>query len=178
MKNAQESWMLYCSGENAALRVLFDELILPLQYSSYYFTKDWQQSQDIVGDVFLMLMEADDKQRRIWQTKNDCFSFLKVVTKYKSIDWVRQQANQQRLHQLMDWPMAEKAKISSDDLKEYALSMLNPKEQKFLNDMIDGKTVEEISQESAVSEKTVRNNLSLIRLKLNRIRNLIPFLFP
>ncbi len=178
MKGAQESWAMFCAGDNLALRSLFDELLLPLQYESYYYTKDWNQSMDIIGDLFLMLLESNLEKRQSWRTKNDCISFLKVVVKYKSIDWVRMHANHQRLHQIIDWPVFEQEKISAEDLKDYALSLLNPKEQKFLREIISGITVEELAAEADVSEKTIRNNLSIIRLKLSKLRNLIMLILP
>lgn len=178
MKGAQESWAMFCAGDNLALRSLFDELLLPLQYESYYYTKDWNQSMDIIGDLFLMLLESNLEKRQSWRCKDDCASFLKVVVKYKSIDWVRMHSNHQRLHQLIEWPILEREKISADDLKEYALSLLNPKEQVFLNELINGKTVEELASENDVSEKTIRNNLSVIRLKLSKLRNLIMLILP
>jgi RNA polymerase sigma factor (sigma-70 family) len=178
MKGAQESWAMFCAGDNLALKSLFDELMLPLQYESYYYTKDWNQSMDIIGDLFLMLLESNLEKRQSWRTKNDCISFLKVVVKYKSIDWVRMHANHQRLHQIIDWPVFEQEKISAEDLKDYALSLLNPKEQKFLREIISGITVEELAAEADVSEKTIRNNLSIIRLKLSKLRNLIMLILP
>lgn len=178
MKSSKESWLLFCAGDNLALNALFDELMLPLQYESYYYTKDWNQSMDIIGDLFLMLLESNLEKRQSWRSKDDCASFLKVVVKYKSIDWVRKHSNHQRLHQLIDWPILESEKISADDLKEYALSLLNSKEKVFLNELINGKSIEEMASENDVSEKTIRNNISVIRLKLSKLRNLIMIIFP
>lgn len=177
MKNTQENWSLFCDGDNAALGVLYDELITPLQYTAYHYTRDWKQAEDIAGDVFLMLVESALDQRKSWSSKNDCLAFLKVVIQYKSIDWVRKQSNHHRIHQKIDWPILVHPQLSDDQLKNYAFSLLNEKEQQLLQLMIEGKSVSDISQENQVSEKTLRNNISIIRLKLNRIKFFVPFLF-
>ncbi|MEY4330724.1 MAG: hypothetical protein RL609_1472 [Bacteroidota bacterium] len=178
MKTIQENWKRYCAGDNSALGGLYDEMIAPLQYTAYHYTKDWKQAEDMAGDLFLMLVESSIEQRSNWVTKNDCLSFLKVVIQYKSIDWVRKQANHHRIHQLIDWPVLENPQLSDEQLKSYALSLLNEKEKQLLTAVISGISMQELSVQNDVSEKTIRNNLSLIRLKLNRIKNLIPFLFP
>jgi RNA polymerase sigma factor (sigma-70 family) len=173
MSKLQSHWLAYCDGNNLALNDLFDSLIVPLQFEAYYYTKDWQQAEDIAGDIFLLLLEAQVEQRKIWKSKNDCLAFLKVVIKYKSIDWVRMQANHKRIQQLIDWPWKSEESLTDESLKNYALGLLNEKEKTLFLSMIEGYTPEEIAFEMRISEKTVRNNFSLIRLKLSRLRNLL-----
>ena len=172
-----DHWDSYCRGDNKSLSHLYDTLLVPLQLEVYYYTRDTKVAEDIVGDIFLMLAEAETSQREIWKHKEDAIAFLHVVAKYKSIDWVRKQSNRKRIHNLIDWPVLENPQLSDEQLKTYALSKLNVKEQILLTQMIEGKTIKEFSQENEVSEKTVRNNLSLIRLKLSRLRTLFFFIF-
>lgn len=177
MNSVQESWKRFCDGEDSAISDVFDDLVLSLQYESYYYTKSWEQSKDIVGDIFLMLLDSTAEQRSMWRTKRDCAAFLKVVVKFKSIDYVRKMSNYSRLHKLIDWPVLEREKLSDEDLRHYAFSLLNEREQKFLQEILSGVTIPEMAREKLISEKTLRNSLSIIRLKLNRIRMLLIIIF-
>jgi DNA-directed RNA polymerase specialized sigma24 family protein len=150
-------------------------LLIPLQLEVYYYTRDTCVAEDVVGDIFLMLLEADPDQREVWKSKEDAMAFLKVVAKFKSIDWLRKQSNHHRIHSLIDWPVLENPQLSDEQLKTYAMSLLKAKERSLLTQIIEGKSVKEFSQENKISEKTVRNNLSLIRLKLSKLKILIHF---
>jgi RNA polymerase sigma-70 factor (ECF subfamily) len=67
--------------------------------------------------------------------------------------------------------------VSLTESEEEILSILSPKEQEIFQLHLDGYKNEEIAEKQKLTEKTVRNKLSISRKKMEKVLKSFLFLF-
>ena len=163
MKREQLLWEQFVNGDNEALGEVYSELFEPLVFVSYYLVKDNDVARDIVGDLFVsILTKAIDERKMKWEHVNSVKSYLSAAVKNKSIDYLRK--NKLYLVSIDSIEM----ELKEDDNHFYAenLKCLTAHEETFFQLHLDGYKNEELAERYKLSEKTVRNKLSLTRKKM------------
>ncbi len=164
-------WTAFLKGENNALGSLYTDIFEPLVFRAISYTKDPEVARDIVSQLFMELVAVPKKARlERWKKVRDPKSFLAVIVRNKCLDHVRVFSNRQRLHKRL----AEEAEVNvnEDDEMDFSIklqecvSTLTDHERKLLKLHLNGYRNADIAHELKLSEKTVRNRLSLTRKML------------
>ncbi len=163
MKQDQLLWNQFIKGDNKALGELYVELFEPLVFISFYLVKDNDVARDIVGDLFVSILTVEIADRQMkWEQVNTVKSYLSTAVKNRSIDYLRKNKLQSALTD------AHKAELKVEVNPFYAenLQRLTKEEGEFFQLHLDGYKNEELAKQYELSEKTVRNKLSLTRKKM------------
>ena len=156
-------WNRFLKGDNAALGELYSDLFEPLVFISFYYLKNNETARDIVSNLFVSLLDTSVEVRREkWESVNKLQAYLATAVKNKSIDYLRSVKNQSEILQYARGNTSEIMSLFSDE----SLNQLSKQESKLFQLHLDGYKNEEIAEHFAVSEKTVRNKLSLTRKKM------------
>lgn len=85
--NILDEWLVLNAqqGDQAAFRQLVTKWHKKLQYQSYIRTNDWEQSEDIVQDVWQWLIVNLRKLKDV----NKFSAWIRTIVDRRSIDWVR-----------------------------------------------------------------------------------------
>ncbi len=170
--NKARLWSNYVQGDNKALSTLYVQVFEALLLKAFYLTKDQEEAKDIVADLFTFLVHMPKEQRgKKWSDIKDVESFLFGCVKKKSLAFLRRkQARSKLLHHvnLMSNLVDESKETIAQFLTE-SLRSLNPTEQHLYQLHFEGYSNHEIAALLKISEKTVRNKLSLSRLKLSKV---------
>jgi RNA polymerase sigma factor (sigma-70 family) len=174
MKNEQYHWSKFLKGDNQALGDLYAELFEPLVFISIFYVKNNEAARDIVSDLFVQLIttSSDDRIAK-WETVHSCKAYLTIAVKNKSIDFVRKVKNQAAVSEQIPLNLIENSADFSDDI----LEVLSSTEQEIFQLHLDGFKNEEIAQIQKLTEKTVRNKLSISRKKMEKVFKSFLFLF-
>jgi RNA polymerase sigma factor (sigma-70 family) len=167
---------LFSEGDNNALAQLYKNWLPELYLVSYRYVKSQEEAEDVVADCFEKLLRMDvavRKQKFIAEEIN-LKALLLVMVKNKSLDVLKTSKNRSRivdnikgLIPLIGYNKAEQ-NLSDDNFKKM-LCCLPEKEQKIAELHIDGFSLEEISKQLNISEKTVSNLLALSRKKIRTL---------
>lgn len=163
MKKDDLLWMRFVQGENEALGELYSELFEPLVFVSFLLIKDNDVARDIVGDLFVFLLSIEVKEREAkWKEVNTVKTYLSVAVRNKSIDHLRKT----KLH--FNKTEGLDGSITTEDNPFFAegLTLLKDEEKVVFQMHLDGYKNEEIAEKQQLTEKTVRNKLSLTRKKM------------
>jgi RNA polymerase sigma-70 factor (ECF subfamily) len=163
MKSSNYYWELYLSGNNEALGFLYQELFQSLVFVSIYQVKNNEIARDIVSDLFVSLLAIPiDERKEKWASIEVIKAYLSVAVKNRSIDYLRTHKNQLKI--ISHLPLAD---FESNELFiNEILELLSPEDTRLFQLHLNGYKNEEIGQKLTLSEKTVRNKLSLTRKKL------------
>ena len=163
MSKENEIWSAFLSGNKSALGELYHELFEPLVFTAFYFVKNNEIARDIVSDLFVQLLETslEDRQRK-WSSLESVKGYLSMAIKNKSIDSLRKSKNRASI----DRRILPDDKVEMDVFSNEPLTILNGQDQKIMHLHLAGYKNKEIAEQSKLSEKTVRNKLSLIRKKI------------
>ena len=174
MKLEKKLWDRFVQGDDAALGSLYSELFEPLVFVSFYLVKDNDVARDIVGDLFVTLLAEEVKNRKLkWLNVKAVKTYLAAAVRNKSIDYLRkykpQETNTTRIE----------TEITLEENPFYAesLNRLNEDEKALFQLHLDGFKNDEIAQNYQVTEKTVRNKLSLKRKKMKSYFNSLLIFF-
>lgn len=174
MKKEQYHWSQFLMGDNHALGELYSELFEPLVFISLFYVKNNESARDIVSDLFVQLISTSlEERKRKWDSVNSCKAYLTIAVKNKSIDYVRKVKNQAAI-------LEQTSLNSSEDTSDFSadiLKVLSSKEQEIFQLHLDGFKNEEIAQKQSLTEKTVRNKLSISRKKMEKVFKSFLFLF-
>jgi RNA polymerase sigma factor (sigma-70 family) len=174
MKNEQYHWSKFLKGDNQALGELYSELFEPLVFISIFYVKNNEAARDIVSDLFVQLITTSlEERKRKWVSVNSCKAYLTIAVKNKSIDFVRKVKNQTAISEQIPLNLTENSADFSDDI----LEVLSSTEQEIFQLHLDGFKNEEIAQIQKLTEKTVRNKLSISRKKMEKVFKSFLFLF-
>ena len=174
MKNEQYHWSKFLKGDNQALGELYSELFEPLVFISIFYVKNNEAARDIVSDLFVQLITTSlEERKRKWVSVNSCKAYLTIAVKNKSIDFVRKVKNQTAISEQIPLNLTENSADFSDDI----LEVLSSTEQEIFQLHLDGFKNEEIAQKQKLTEKTVRNKLSISRKKMEKVFKSFLFLF-
>ena len=163
MKTEQSLWNRFVQGENDALGELYSALFEPLVFVSFYLVKDNDAARDIVGDLFVFLLSVEVKERKTkWLEVNSVKTYLSVAVRNKSIDYLRKK----KLHLSKNEVLDESITIEDNPFFAESLMLLKEEEKEVFQLHLDGYKNEEIAKKQQLTEKTVRNKLSLTRKKM------------
>jgi RNA polymerase sigma-70 factor (ECF subfamily) len=163
MKKNELLWMRFVQGENEALGELYSELFEPLVFVSFYLVKDNDVARDIVGDLFVFLLSVEVKERGAkWKEVNTVKTYLSVAVRNKSIDHLRKT----KLHFIKTEGLVGAITTEDNPFFSEGLTLLKDEEKEVFQMHLDGYKNEEIAEKRRLTEKTVRNKLSLTRKKM------------
>lgn len=163
MKTEQSLWNRFVQGENDALGELYSEFFEPLVFVSFYLVKDNNVARDIVGDLFVFLLAVEVKDRKTkWLEVNSVKSYLSVAVRNKSIDYLRKTKLHVSKIDALDAPIT----MEENPFFAESLMLLREEEKEVFQMHLDGYKNEEIAENYQLTEKTVRNKLSLTRKKM------------
>jgi RNA polymerase sigma-70 factor (ECF subfamily) len=114
-----------------------------------------------------------EERKRKWVSVNSCKAYLTIAVKNKSIDFMRKVKNQAAISEQIPLNLTENSADFSDDI----LEVLSSAEQEIFQLHLDGFKNEEIAQKQKLTEKTVRNKLSISRKKMEKVFKSFLFLF-
>jgi RNA polymerase sigma factor (sigma-70 family) len=156
-------WKRFMAGDNHALGELYSILFEPLVFISYFYVRNNEIARDIVSELFVTVLSVPVHERNSkWGTIKGVKAYLSVAVRNKSIDYFRSNTNQLAIakdvftseaSEMHVFPLEELEKLPSTELELFQMHLAGYKN-------------EEIAQHIGISEKTVRNKLSLIRKKL------------
>jgi RNA polymerase sigma factor (sigma-70 family) len=174
MNELQLLWEQFLEGDNSALGELYEHLFEPLVFLSYYFVKNNECARDIVSEIFVQLMYASlEDRKRKWHSIEDIHSYLNKMIRNKSIDYLRQTQNRSRI--------LSKINITDEQLNDIfpneALNVLSEQDRELVGLHLQGFDNHELASQFNLSEKTVRNKLSLSRKKLIHYFKLVLIIF-
>lgn len=156
-------WNRFLKGDNEALGELYSDLFEPLVFISFYYLKNNETARDIVSNLFVSLLDTSVEVRNEkWKSVNKLQAYLATAVKNKSIDYLRSVKNQSEILQHARGNTSEVMSLFSDE----SLNQLSKEESKLFQLHLDGYKNEEIAEHFTISEKTVRNKLSLTRKKM------------
>jgi RNA polymerase sigma factor (sigma-70 family) len=163
MKTEQSLWNRFVQGDNDALGELYSEFFEPLVFVSFYLVKDNNVARDIVGDLFVFLLAVEVKDRKTkWLEVNSVKSYLSVAVRNKSIDYLRKTKLHVSKIDALDAPIT----MEENPFFAESLMLLRDEEKEVFQMHLDGYKNEEIAEKQQLTEKTVRNKLSLTRKKM------------
>lgn len=163
MKTEQSLWNRFVQGENDALGELYSEFFEPLVFVSFYLVKDNNVARDIVGDLFVFLLAVEVKDRKTkWLEVNSVKSYLSVAVRNRSIDYLRKTKLNISKIDALDAPIT----MEENPFFAESLMLLREEEKEVFQMHLDGYKNEEIAENYQLTEKTVRNKLSLTRKKM------------
>jgi RNA polymerase sigma-70 factor (ECF subfamily) len=173
MKEEKYLWNRFVQGDNKALGELYTELFEPLVFVSFYLVKDNEVARDIVGDLFVFLLSVDVKERKVkWDEVNTVKAYLSRAVRNKSIDYLRKtKRNSDKTDDL-----SEKFTLEENPFFAEVLTFLKDEEKEVFQLHLDGYKNIEIAEKQQLTEKTVRNKLSLTRKKMKtHLKSLLIF---
>ena len=165
-------WSSYIQGDNNALSKLYLLVFEPLLLKAFYLTKDHEEAKDIVADLFSYFMELSiEKRAKKWKDIRDVEAFLYGCVKKKSLAFLRKKQVRAKLinHVHFMYERVDESKVSLTQFVDDSIKSLSKNEQNLFRLHFNGYSNHEIADLMNLSEKTVRNKLSISRLKLSKI---------
>lgn len=174
MDKFEKHWSDYLEGDDRALGELYSTIFEPLVFRAIYYLREPENARDIVSQVFEELLSAPVEIRKHrWRDIRDTNAFLLVIVRNKCLDYLKVNANRQRI--LKGLPQEQALHPEENMEKELfaklneCISQLSDEERQLLEMHLNGYRNAAIATELNLSEKTVRNKLSITR-KLLTVR--------
>ena len=163
MLQNQKYWTLFLLGDDRALGELYHVLFEPLVFVAYHRVKNMEHARDIVSELFVTLLTTSTEVRKTkWQNVESIQAYLTTAVKNKAIDFIRSERSHfDILEQLPTKQLTENNVGVLDGLR-----VLPSKETELFQLHLDGYSNTEIAEQNMISEKTVRNKLSMTRRKM------------
>ena len=163
MRSNNQYWNDFLHGDNHALGMLYHELFEPLVFVAYHKTKKMEVARDIVSELFVSILSTKNEVRKSkWENIESIHAYLTSAVKNKSIDYLRsEQAHTKILTQISD----DVTVTEAINLEE-GLRLIPTNETELFQLHLDGYSNTEIAEQKMISEKTVRNKLSMTRRKM------------
>lgn len=168
MNKLEKQWSHFLVGDNDALGKLYTDIFEPLVFRSISYTGDPEIARDIVSQLFSELLSSpvNVRQER-WIKVRDPLAFLLVIVRNKSLDYLKITRNRDRIlkHFAHDQQEVLEDSTETDLYVKLAqcVAELSESERELLELHLNGYRNAAIAQELQMSEKTVRNKLSLTR---------------
>lgn len=170
-------WEEFINGDNESLGRLYRPVFRPLLMIAMHFIKDREKAHDIVQEIFLKIVDTTPRERQEkWKDIRDIEAYLAVMVRCKCLETIKTETNRSRLlsenfhpetHTNFDFYF-EKTHLDT------CIDKLPLKEQALLRMHLEGYKNHEIAEIHTLSEKTVKNRLSMTRSKLAGLwKNLI-----
>ncbi len=171
-ENQIDYWNRYVNGNNLALGELYVAIFEKLVFRAIYYTKNPETARDIVSDLFVSLIElnSNERKKRWEQTLNPEFLLLAIV-RNKCLDFLKIESGRLRILKQQEIDTINDMQEMSDIIKhlEQCMHELTADERKIIKLHLKGFTNHEIGDEFQISEKTVRNKLSLSRKRIIKL---------
>jgi RNA polymerase sigma factor (sigma-70 family) len=161
--NSNNYWTDFLQGDDYALGKLYHELFESLVFVAYHRTKKMEVARDIVSELFVSILSTKFEVRKSkWENIESIHAYLTSAVKNKSIDYLRsEQAHTKILTQIS----ADVIATEEINLEE-GLRLMTTNETELFQLHLDGYSNTEIAEQKMISEKTVRNKLSMTRRKM------------
>ena len=165
MSNQTKYWQNYLNGDNDALAKLYVNLFEPLVLKAIYYTKKPEIARDIVSSLFVSLLELDKEERLSrWDKIESHQALLLAIVRNKCLDFLKITQNRERINnELFVATNCDVEKIDMIAHLTTCIQELKPDEKQLVELHLQGYSNDEISLKLNLSEKTVRNKLSLTR---------------
>ena len=153
------------NGDNEALAKLYVVLFERLVLNAIYYTKNPEIARDIVSSLFVSLIELDKEERQSrWNKIKNHHALILAIVRNKCLDHLKIRQNRERInHELFVETSSDVEKIDMIAHLTACIQELKPDEKQLLELHLQGFSNDEISLKLNLSEKTVRNKLSLTR---------------
>lgn len=163
MTSNNEYWTDFLRGDDRALGKLYHELFEPLVFVAFHRTKKMDVARDIVSELFVSLLSTKSEVRKSkWENIESIQAYLTSAVKNKSIDYLRSEQTRSKLTHHIDKEVISDTEIHLDE----SLTLLPKQETALFQLHLDGYSNAEIAEQKMISEKTVRNKLSITRKKI------------
>lgn len=164
------------SGDETALREVFDIFYTALCVYSVQFTDDESEAEDIVQDIFVRIYE-----HRLYMHIKQLRTYLYLSVRNESIAAARRRFLRHDIEPLEalaymadDEPMDEASITARRDRLRESLSHLPPKEYAVLTEIIlNNKQYKQVAAEMGVSVNTVKTHLRRAMQQLRKEKTLI-----
>lgn len=167
---------LYCNGDNKALTQLYKLWLPELYLIAFRYTKQQEDAEDIIADCFEKILQVPIAKRnqKFIEQGIQLKALLIVMVKNKSLDVLKTKKNRNRIVEGIKHLFPIKTNNASlenltNENFNLLLSCLPEKESVILKLHIEGYTLQEISQNRNIAEKTVSNILALARKKVKEL---------
>lgn len=163
MRSNKHYWNEFLRGDDHALGKLYHELFEPLVFVAYHRTKKMEVARDIVSELFVSILTTKNEVRKSkWENIESIHAYLTSAVKNKSIDYLRsEQVHTKILSQISD------DVTTNDEINlQEGLRLIPTNETELFQLHLDGYSNTEIAEQKLISEKTVRNKLSMTRRKM------------
>ncbi len=165
MNDTTQYWQSYLKGDNDALAKLYVELFEPLVLKAIFYTKKPEIARDIVSSLFVSLLELDKEVRQSsWNKIENHQALLLAIVRNKCLDFLKITQNRERINnEILVETSSNVEKIDMIAHLTTCIQELKPDEKQLMELHLKGYSNHEISLKLNLSEKTVRNKLSLTR---------------
>lgn len=171
MELMNHKWNLFVNGDNAALGELYDEMFEPLVFKAYLKTGDIEVSRDIVAELFAQLIDTDIAMRyKKWKNIQFFEAYAQRSIHNKCVDHYRKHSRKESIDNRF-FHLHEAEECFS--IEDFSVNIPD-KEKKLFQLHLDGFRHEELANQFNLTEKTIRNKLSITRKKI--AASLKPFL--
>ena len=163
----------YVKGNNAALSYFYRQWRAELFLVAYHYLRNNQDAEDAIGDCFekLMEMSIDYRHEKFINQQVDLKAFILVMLRNKCLDHIKSKNNRRRIqnniaHHFSNSSSGADENILNKESIKSICEVLPNNEGRILMLHYNGYSHEEIAKNLLISEKTVKNKISLARNKL------------
>lgn len=166
----------FINGNNAPIEVYYKQWKAELFLVAYHYLRNKQDAEDALADCFEKLMNMNDDSRKLKfdQQKVELKPLLLVMLRNRCLDLIRSKVNRRRIQDNIfkstkETSAHEEAIIIDKESFKRLCHSLKAKESQILKMHIDGHGHDEIASELTLSEKTIKNSISLTKKKVRLI---------
>lgn len=171
MDNQTKYWKDFLNGDNDALAKLYLDLFEPLVLKAIYYTKNPEVARDIVSSLFVSLIELPYEERcKRWERIENHQALLIAIVRNKCLDHLKIFQNRARINsELFSAVSTDTETTAMISHLMVCIEELKDDEKELVEMHLQGFNNTEISEKLNLSEKTVRNKLSLTRKSLSKL---------
>lgn len=166
------SWNEYVNGNNSALGELYTAIFEKLVFHAIYYTKNPETARDIVSELFVSLIELYSEERRQrWSKIQYVEALLLAIVRNKCLDYLKIKSGRLRILEEQSSNLVQNPHEELEQIKhlEQCMNELKEDERNLMNLHLHGFNNHEIGDSLQISEKTVRNKLSLSRKRIIKL---------
>ncbi len=166
------SWNEYVNGNNSALGDLYAVIFEKLVFRAIYYTNNPEMARDIVSELFVSLIELNpDERKQRWPEIKNVEALLLAIVRNKCLDYLKITAGRLRILKEAESNEVNDSREASDIVKhlEQCMNELTEDERNLMQLHLLGFNNHEIGDRIQISEKTVRNKLSLTRKRIIKL---------
>ena len=171
MDKQTKYWKDFLNGDINALAKLYVDLFEPLVLKAVYYTKNPEVARDIVSSLFVTLIELPYQERsKRWECIENHQALLIAIVRNKCLDHLKISQNRARINsELFSGTTTETETAAMIAHLTICIEELKNDDKELVEMHLQGFNNTEISEKLNLSEKTVRNKLSLTRKSLYKL---------